>query len=345
MSSGLDKKWLYDDKIDNDAYKMGIFRFIRFLVDNGGRAAYHSCPCRKCLNCSGQFKLDDIAVNLLNVGMDKSYTLWHYHGEREVAIQRPDVFDMEVPVENVEEVGEDVLLVPDPLINGITDEDIIDVGNVLEAPIVCNNPKETKYESLKRLAKRPLYLPSHGASKHSLMHALVMLNYLKSEFNLSNAAIEGMLGLLKELLPKGNTLGPKFHEMKCTLKEVELNCVTYDVCENNCMLFWKEHIDSSHCTKCNLSRYKVTQVIPNNNQRGCAMNSKRKMGVVPFILASQASQVFYCNDTKLDGWSVVIPSPKRLTKAIDALQIDHTMCNSILEENERLCGLLDPIDG
>ncbi|KAL5712054.1 hypothetical protein ACHQM5_014261 [Ranunculus cassubicifolius] len=65
----------------------------------------------------------------------------------------------------------------------------------------------------------------------------------------------------------------------------------------------------------------------------------------PFILASQASQVFYCNDSKFEGWSVVIPSPKRLNKSIDALKIDPMMYNSVIEENERLCGLLNPIDG
>lgn len=65
----------------------------------------------------------------------------------------------------------------------------------------------------------------------------------------------------------------------------------------------------------------------------------------PFILASQASQVFYCKVSKREEWSIVIPSPKRLTKSVDALEIDSTMYNSILEENDMLCALLDPIDG
>ena len=51
----------------------------------------------------------------------------------------------------------------------------------------------------------------------------------------------------------------------------------------------------------------------------------------PFILASQASQVFYCRDTKFNGWSVVLHTPKRLTKAIDAFEVDHTMYESIIE--------------
>ncbi|KAF5174994.1 Transposon protein, putative, CACTA, En/Spm sub-class [Thalictrum thalictroides] len=71
------------------------------------------------------------------------------------------------------------------------------------------------------------------------------------------------------------------------------------------------------------------------------MMSSSNVDDEPFILASQARQVFYCKDAKHDGWSIVIPSLRRLTKAIDALEIDDTMYNSIIEENEILCALLE----
>ena len=71
------------------------------------------------------------------------------------------------------------------------------------------------------------------------------------------------------------------------------------------------------------------------------LTSKNSIHDDPFILASQAIQVFYCKDTKFKGWSIVLHSPKRLTKEIDAIEIDRTMYDSILEENDKLLELLD----
>ncbi|KAF9614193.1 hypothetical protein IFM89_015701 [Coptis chinensis] len=38
----------------------------------------------------------------------------------------------------------------------------------------------------------------------------------------------------------------------------------------------------------------------------------------PFILASEAKQVFYCRDLSRDNWHVVLDAPKRLSQEIDA---------------------------
>ncbi|KAF9588810.1 hypothetical protein IFM89_016170 [Coptis chinensis] len=40
----------------------------------------------------------------------------------------------------------------------------------------------------------------------------------------------------------------------------------------------------------------------------------------PFILASQASQVFYCKDPTRSDWNVVLDAPKRLTRDMDAYE-------------------------
>jgi len=69
--------------------------------------------------------------------------------------------------------------------------------------------------------------------------------------------------------------------------------------------------------------------------------SKKKIHDDSFILASQAIQVFYCKNNKFNGWSNVLHSPMRLTKEINAIEIEHMMYDYILKENEELLELLD----
>ncbi|KAF5185640.1 hypothetical protein FRX31_024767 [Thalictrum thalictroides] len=527
MSTGLDKEWIRNDNIESAEYRKGVCAFIQFLIEKCGGEKYFSCPCKKCLNGTGQYGIDYILTHLLQNGMDKNYTMWYFHREDTVATRKGNEPGPETPIHINENINDNVTQSLDPLVHDVCDEGhAIDVANTSSIP---ETPKETKYKRLKRLAENPLYPASHEASKHSTMHALVKLNDLKTEFSLSDAATEGVIGLLKELLPEGNTLGKKIHEMKNTLKEADMNYVTYDVYkvtrvddngnsragattgvqrrgnhhvrkfarvarthkrnleaflddedeENlerhvgkvnesvlNVIQFmqarkwilqqqpayedwrrkydetgrqtpastWKYAVDdfiiwlkeegrrtnnlhmlriaegpkfnvaSYNKFRCNgytfstftydenklmqnsgvsmkayssdgimTTYYGVIRGIFDLNYHECSyavfycdwvcsedrsafkVDTNSKLVMVnlskvmssntvndePFILASQASQVFYCKDTKHEGWSIVIPSPKRLTKAIDALEIDQTMYNSVIEENERLCALID----
>ncbi|KAF9602926.1 hypothetical protein IFM89_032808 [Coptis chinensis] len=40
----------------------------------------------------------------------------------------------------------------------------------------------------------------------------------------------------------------------------------------------------------------------------------------PFILSSEAKQVFYCRDLSRDNWHVVLEAPKRLSQELDAYE-------------------------
>ena len=55
----------------------------------------------------------------------------------------------------------------------------------------------------------------------------------------------------------------------------------------------------------------------------------------PFILASEASQVFYSKDLKNSGWFVVLHTPKRLTTIVDDLEFP-TVYQSAFEDNKKL---------
>ena len=65
------------------------------------------------------------------------------------------------------------------------------------------------------------------------------------------------------------------------------------------------------------------------------LKNKNNVNDEPFILASEASQVFYSNDLKNNGWSVVLHTPKRLTTNVDDIEFP-TVYQSAFEDNEKL---------
>ena len=65
------------------------------------------------------------------------------------------------------------------------------------------------------------------------------------------------------------------------------------------------------------------------------LKSKDRVNDEPFILASEATQVFYSKDLKNDGWFVVLHTPKRLTSNVDDIEFP-TIYQSAFEDNEKL---------
>ena len=69
------------------------------------------------------------------------------------------------------------------------------------------------------------------------------------------------------------------------------------------------------------------------------LKNKDSVNDEPFILASEASQVFYSKDLKNNGWSVVLHTPKRLTINVDDIEFP-TVYQSAFEDNEKLEDLI-----
>lgn len=55
----------------------------------------------------------------------------------------------------------------------------------------------------------------------------------------------------------------------------------------------------------------------------------------PFILASEATQVFYAQDVTDAGWSIVLHSQQRLTSAVDDIEVPISY-QSVFTDNESL---------
>jgi len=65
-----------------------------------------------------------------------------------------------------------------------------------------------------------------------------------------------LLDLLNDAFPEGSALPRNFYEAKKFVKSIGLGYTSIHACENDCILYWKDHADSNSCPKCKVSRLK-----------------------------------------------------------------------------------------
>jgi hypothetical protein len=77
---------------------------------------------------------------------------------------------------------------------------------------------------------------------------------IKSKFVFSNNCYKGLLKLISDVLSANHKLPRGMYQSKKLLSSLDMNYEKIDVCQHNCMLFWKEHINQK-CLKCGKSRF------------------------------------------------------------------------------------------
>ena len=63
------------------------------------------------------------------------------------------------------------------------------------------------------------------------------------------------MDLISEVLPTGHKMPKDMYQSKKLLEGLGMEYEKIDVCQDNCMLFWKEHDREHKCLKCGKSRY------------------------------------------------------------------------------------------
>src|SRR6266540_6116777 len=79
---------------------------------------------------------------------------------------------------------------------------------------------------------------------------------LKASNAWSNKSFTELMGLIHEMLPKGNKFPTTTNEAKKLISPLSLDVVTIHACWNHCILYQKEYEDLDRCPVCNVSRYK-----------------------------------------------------------------------------------------
>jgi hypothetical protein len=229
---GDDQKWMYDGWRKNGAHSREwvdkINKFIKhaFSLSNTGIVR---CPCSKCLNGLAHDK-KNVSIHICRFGFMSGYEVWVHHGEK---------------VPKNELVAED----------DVTDEDRMDeMFNVLCPEFEAEDPPTPEVQKFFELLKAS----EEALHKHMTMYVLSFVTRLmaiKSEFAFSNNCYKEPLKLISDILPANHKLPRDMYQSKKLLAGLGMDYEKIDVCQDNCMLLWKEHINEKKCLKCVKSRF------------------------------------------------------------------------------------------
>jgi hypothetical protein len=78
---------------------------------------------------------------------------------------------------------------------------------------------------------------------------------IKFKFFFFNNNYNELLKLIGDVLPNPNKLPKDMYHSKKFVKGLSMDYEKIDVCQNSCMLFWKEHKKENKCLKCGKPRY------------------------------------------------------------------------------------------
>jgi len=112
-------------------------------------------------------------------------------------------------------------------------------------------PEAKRFLQLLQAAEKPLY----EGCEMSLLKAVARLTNLKSEYNLPHRAVDAIVAFMKEICPGDNDMAGNYYEIKKLLAGLELPHRKIDVCQNGCMLFWKDVENLGRCSICDEGWY------------------------------------------------------------------------------------------
>jgi hypothetical protein len=78
---------------------------------------------------------------------------------------------------------------------------------------------------------------------------------IKSMYNFSNQCYNDIMKLIIDLIPGKHNMLKDLYQPKKIVSGLGMNYEKIDVCERNCMLFWKEHKNDTKCMHYGRSRY------------------------------------------------------------------------------------------
>ncbi|XP_022685348.1 uncharacterized protein LOC111258412 [Setaria italica] len=224
----------------SDAFTDGVDQFMSLVRDRFHEDDAILCPCCNCLNQFSQSQ-NDVHDHIYLFGMSATYTRWVHHGEVVVA-------EIVEYVEDANEPGHlgDVLDVDEP---DNEDEGTTEILAYL-------------YTVAEEDGQQPMFVKVLEDAKHALCPGsiqsrfsfLVRMLHIKSVYRISNTTFSAILKLLSRSFPNCD-LPDSYDKAQKYLKELGLGYELIHVCDNNCVLFWKDLANLENCPKCKESRW------------------------------------------------------------------------------------------
>jgi hypothetical protein len=115
-----------------------------------------------------------------------------------------------------------------------------------------NHEHSTPFDRLWEDSIGELY-PS--CNKFTKVAFILKMLHIKMICNMSNKAFDMIIKLIKEALRDGETLPRSYREAKQFCRDLSFGYELIHACNNDCVLFWKEHADKVKCLTCNTLRW------------------------------------------------------------------------------------------
>ncbi|XP_019100804.1 PREDICTED: uncharacterized protein LOC104789085 [Camelina sativa] len=249
----------------SEEFLEGIDVFLAFACS---QASYKEsgtilCPCARCKNRK-QRDAKTVSSHLFRVGFKGNYYVWsshgecyydagessranHFSGEEAMWDEQHTNFttgnDENYPYANINE-GQDVS-------SAHVQENLMETTN--------EEPYHDSVFQAFEAANQPLY--DGCAEGISQLYLASRMMKAKSDYNMVEACVDEISQTIKDVLPKPNTAPASYYEAKKLTRALGLPVKKIDVCEDNCMLFWKEDRSLLCCRFCGKDRYH-----PNNGK-------------------------------------------------------------------------------
>ncbi|XP_060213001.1 uncharacterized protein LOC132640428 [Lycium barbarum] len=313
------KQWmqLVDNRL-NEAYLIGVQKFLDYAFRRTGELYEIRCPCVKCCNTTLGTR-ETVETHLNVYGIIQNYTFWYHHGE--VLGEPLSECEDDNEVEECESEDEIQEILRDLYPNH--DERIANSG-CDDLPEEEPNVEAKKFYSLLRDFEKPLY----QSSKISKLSTLIKLLHIKSMGRWSNESFTMLLKMLKEeLLPDGANLPNSYYEAKKVIRDLGLSYHKIDACVNDCMLYWKEDNLLDSCKVCGASRWKIEKHSGEaKNRKGKKIASKtlRYFPLKPrlqrlFMSTKTSSLMTWHHDERVDDGIMRHPADSMAWKSFDEL--------------------------
>jgi hypothetical protein len=209
--------------------------FLAFAFKNSAVGGKILCPCRKCVNSFWR-EASDIREHLICDGFIQGYTTWNLHGEESNYYENHGNNDDVGLVEESTEEDDISELIRD-LACGLDDR-----GDFEDNSSVQPSDELLALQRLVEANSQELY-PT--CKKYTKLRFLIRLLHNKLLGGWTDKSFDILLDLLNDALPVA--LPKNFYEAKKLIKYVGLGYISIHACENDCILYRKEHEKSESC--------------------------------------------------------------------------------------------------
>jgi len=218
----------------------GVHEFLQYVISQEKftkQGEMLRCPCVEC-NCKIFKYMDEVGLNIYELGFMPSYYWWTNHGEDVPIFPPVDTQGSSYGTcEQREELGYFQQMIMDHVgpstAHYLQAEPTIGPEHMKE-----NFSCETqKFFDMFVAVQAPLW---EGCQNHSQLSVCLEALSLKSDYNVSEGCFNRMVQLMGETMPKYNRMVTTFSQAKKSVKTLGLGCMKIDCCPKGCMLYYNE---------------------------------------------------------------------------------------------------------